>query len=131
MQVHLPPAVQTQLVISCPLPPHLAGSKKGIYTVGPRVCSEVGFIYNLPYILKDPHSTLRCNKRHQARCLCEKSRMSPDLSQSFLPKCWRVEGEKHGLAVKAKETLQYLSSSLASEPRDSSIPGIRTLYLAL
>ncbi|KAK5857791.1 hypothetical protein PBY51_011011 [Eleginops maclovinus] len=57
--------------------------------------------------------------------------MSPDLSQSFLPKCERVEGEKHGLAVQTEETLQYLSSALASERRDSSIPGIRTLYLAL
>ena len=46
-------------------------------------------------------------------------------------KVWEGRGREHGLAVQTKATLQYLSSSLASERRDSSIPGIRTLYLAL
>lgn len=55
--------------------------------------------------------------------------MSPDVSQSFLSVCERVAGEKHGLAVKTKETLQYLSPFLASHTRQlrpwhpDSVPG--------
>lgn len=92
------------------------------------VHSKVWFIYNLPYIKKVPERELYSGTKaiqHFVWKVTDESWSITELPVKVL------EGEKHGLAVKTKETLQYLSSSLVSEPRDSSIAGIRTLYLAL